>query len=504
MKFKYLLLVGAATALTSNSFAQTLSQVFANDAIKYSGGQYGSSARIKGVGNASQAVGGDVSSISTNPAGVGFFTRSEISITPELNFANSKSVFFNQNGSANNSSGNLNNAAAVFYSRLNTARGADKNKGWLSLNFGVAYNRTNNFYQNVYYTGQNPSSSITNYYASLATLNPYNTASNKGELPQGSLEGLAYSQYLIDPVGLSKDGTYYVYDSNVATGVNQTKLTSSRGGESEVDLALGGNYSNKFYLGASLGLATLRYDNTSTFIESGNELYNFKTPYTSNFITDQSTTGTGINLKAGFIYKPDDVVRIGATISSPTWYSIRDNTYEGISTRYTTQSFPEDGTTYGTDYNLRTPWKVSGGLAFFIKQFGFISGDVDYVDYKSTRLSGYDSSNDDNDYIRQNFKGAVNARVGAEARVVDNFFLRGGYGIQGTPRKDVQGDVKTASGGIGYRFGKYYVDATYMHITQNAYNSTYAVDFGSGNIDQPTASLKNNYNNIYLTVGVRF
>lgn len=498
MKIKYLFLLGAGLAFNSSSYAQ--SQIFAQDAIRFSEFNYGSTSRIKGIGNAQTAIGGDLSSISGNPAGIGFFTRSELSFTPEFNNSKSNSLFFGSNKSDTRSSGNLNNASVVFHSRINTPKGADKSKGWLSFNFGASFNRTNNFYQNVYYAGRNGSSSITDYYALLAN-NSNNIINNRVQLPGGTLENAAYNQYLIDSVGKEPNGRFAYFDSNVGTGVDQSRIVQTTGGQSEFNLAFGANYSNKFYLGASLGITSLRYNSISTFTENGQELYNYNTTFSSDYNRDQTTKGNGINLKAGFIYKPDDFVRIGATVSTPTWYSIDDNTFEGIATAYrNSDTYKEDGTNYESSYNLRTPWKVSGGLAFFIKQFGFISGDIDYVDYTSTHLSGYDGSQNDNEYIRTLYKSAVNARVGAEARVAGSFFLRGGYGFQGSPRKDIMSNTKTASGGLGYRFGNYYLDATYTHITRSTTDVAYAVD----GLPVPTANLKNKYDNVFLTLGIRF
>ena len=502
-------MVGAFSVLTQSTFAQTASQIFAQDAIRFSEGQPGSTARIKGIGNAGTAIGGDLSSISFNPAGIGFFTKSELSITPEFNNNKSNSVFFGSPSSATNNSGNLNHAAAVFYTPLNTRPGADKTKGWLSLNFGASFNRTNNFYQDIRYAGQNNVSSISDYYALLAN-NSNNIVGNRLQLPGGTLEGVAYNQYLIDSVGKAPNGQYAFFDSNVATGVNQSRITRTSGGQSELNLALGANYSNKLYIGASLALTSLRYNSTSTFNESGTELYNFNTNFSSDYNRNQVTDGNGFNLKAGFIYRPDNFVRFGATITSPTWYTINDVTFEGIATTFRGQQpLAEDGTSYETNYKLRTPWKASGGLAFFFNKYGFISGDVDYVDYKSTHLSGYNGSEDDNQYIKNLYRSTVNARVGAEIRVVDNFAIRGGYGFQGSPlkkddtnesTKDVNLNTRTISGGLGYRVNNYSLDLTYQRISRGSTDLAYAVN----NLPLPVAQLKNVYNNVFLTLGVRF
>ena len=150
---------------------------------------------------------------------------------------------------------------------------------------------------------------------------------------------------------------------------------------------------------------------------------------------------------------------------------------------------------------MRTPLKVAGGAAIFIKSFGFITGDIEYLDYSSTHISdqNYDSSND-NVTIKSLYKSAVNYHVGAEARLTSFFLLRGGYGIQGNPRRDDNGsDIKTVSGGLGLRFGEYYLDATYTHATNN--QTVFPYEIGTAS---PAALLNKTANNGFLTLGYRF
>jgi hypothetical protein len=89
MKLKYILSVIAIVALTQNTFAQ-----YSQDAIRFSQTINGSTSRIKAVGNAGTAIGGDLSNVSGNPAGLGFFTHSEVSITPEYDNSKTKANYF--------------------------------------------------------------------------------------------------------------------------------------------------------------------------------------------------------------------------------------------------------------------------------------------------------------------------------------------------------------------------------------------------------------------------
>jgi len=500
MKIKYILTLIALVAVTKNSFAQ-----YSQDAIRFSTGQNGSTARIKALGNAGTAVGGDLSSVSGNPAGVGFFTKSELSITPEFDGSKVKSTYLGQASSDSRNSGNIAHAAVVFYNQLSKPRGADKTKGWLSVNYGASFSRSNDFYENITYGGTNAGNSIGNYYASLANQSKQSDAQGF-YLPEGSLESWAYNQFLIDENGGN-------YTSNAAAGGSQMVNIQRTGGLSQVDFSLGANYSNKLYIGLGVGFTQIRYNSSSVFSEAGTANLP-ATPtdpaeslgYNSSFFQNQHTTGSGINARLGVIYKPVEAVRLGATFTSPTWYNIDDTYSEELATNYpqstTGGKFNDfNDQPYGLNYNLRTPYKVAGGIAVFINKLGFITGDVEYIDYTSTKIgenADY-NNNRDNSEIATLYKSAINARIGAEARINSYFLLRGGYGIQGDYRKNNGSDIKTASGGIGLRFGSYYVDATYLHITGN--QTVFPYEIGAGS---PSAMLNRSNNNGYLTLGYRF
>ncbi|OOQ59722.1 OmpP1/FadL family transporter [Mucilaginibacter pedocola] len=494
MKIKHLLSAAAIVAFAQNSYAQ-----YAQDAVRFSGAQSGSTARIKGVGNAGMAIGGDLSSVSGNPAGLGFFTRSELSITPEYNNLKVNSTYQTNPGTDSRSSGNLNHAAFVIYQQLNRPKGADKSQGWLSFNYGISYSRNNNFYENITYGGSNGTNSINDYYAAQA---------NQYGIDVGTLAGNAYDHNLIDNYGTTANPTYR---SNAFPGVDQKAIITRTGGQSALDFAFGANYSNKFYIGLGLSFNTLRYNSFSNFYEDGalSVLEGSPTPvavnrdYSSNFTQDQITRGNGFTGRLGVIFKPVNELRLAATFTSPTYYTIDDTYAESLGTSISNGSRYEDGPqNYPLTYNMRTPLKVGGGAAVFIKSFGFITGDVEYIDYSSTHISS-DANFDatyDNNTIKSLYQSAVNYRIGAEARLTNFFLLRGGYGIQGKARRDNNAsDIKTVSGGLGLRFGDYYLDATYSRSTGTQTIFPYEIGTAS-----PGALLDKTYNNGYLTLGYRF
>lgn len=495
MKIKFLLTAIAIVVVAQNSFAQ-----YSQDAVLFSTGQTGSTSRIKAIGNAQTAIGGDLSSISGNPAGIGFFTHSEAAFTPEFNSSNIKSSYLGTANSGTTSNLNFNNAAAVFYSRLNTPRGSDKTQGWLSFNFGVSYNRKNDFYANVNYNGKNNNNSITDYYANLANTYGIN---NGNDLQDWAYDHALIDQYYINPSNPSLGSTYR---SNAKPGVTQTNNMTREGGENEFSLSMGANYSNKLYLGLGIGITSLRYNLNNTFTESGaasildasNNPINVT--YSSVYSQNQYTTGDGFNARLGFIYKPVDAVRIGATFTTPTYYTVQDDYSEGLRTAYNVGSpSPSGPADYPFTYNFHTPLKVSGGMAVFFGTYGFLTADAEYVDYASVRLSsteGYDATQDNHD-IKASYKSTANIHAGGELKL-DQLFIRGGYNIQGNPQKGFE-STKTISGGLGVRFEKFYVDATYTNVTGSQAASPYVLATNT-----PQANLDKTYNNAFLTVGFKF
>jgi hypothetical protein len=199
---------------------------------------------------------------------------------------------------------------------------------------------------------------------------------------------------------------------------------------------------------------------------------------------------------------------LGATIQTPTWLVIEDQFSESLSNTVSQDMFKGNNYDYPYTYRLKTPLKGSLGASYVIGNNAIISADIDYIDYASTRFSAdevnYDMEtiNANNENIRDNYKQAVNFRLGGEYRL-DNINLRAGYGINGSPLKgDNSGDfdVKFYSAGIGYRVNEYSFDLGYQLVqSMNEFTS-----YGLNNGSEPVASTDNNMNNVFLTVGLRF
>ncbi len=494
MKLKIVLSFTAIIGLGQIAQAQ-----YAGDALRFAQTQPGSSARFKAIGNAHTAIGGDLSSLGGNPAGLGLFTRSEVSSTLEFNNYTSQASFLNTNSVGSQDRLNINQLGAVFHIPAYRPKGFDLKTGWISFDFGIGYNRNADYGNNLVFTGTNPSNSISDYFAELATKNYGNPSS----LAAGSIERMAYDDYLI---GYDAIDDYYFPETDINS--IQTKSEERRGGQSQFNMALAANYSNKFYVGLNLGFASLKYISESQFNERG---YNVteNSDYETAYLQEQDTRGKGFNAKLGFIYKPIPSIRLGASFETPTWYKIDDSYTEVLNTTHVAAGLENTNSpeNYTFTYRLRTPMKLSAGLGVFLGQLGFISADVDVVDYSNINFRGMFSSdlsviNDNNEAVQNLYKKAYNYRLGAEFKF-DKLMLRGGYGIQGNPYRDLADadyETRTYSAGLGYRVKNYYLDLSYQQVNFNIEMKPYTLD----NSSEPLAMINNKRNNVFVTFGLRF
>lgn len=513
-KFTKMLMV-AMVATTGTTYAQFGQYV--GDAIRISNGNYGSSARFKGMGNAQIGVGGDMSSLSGNPAGLGLFTRSEFSFTPEFNGSTTKSDYLGDRTSASGNKMNVNQAGVVWYNPTFKSQGQDTKRGVLSAVFGIGFNRTGDYTQNYSYSGTNSSNTMRDYFAEEANF----YKDQNGNLTNNSLENMAFQGFLINKVTPAGQSTFYTADPFLGSNL-QRKNSSSYGGSSELNFAGALNISNQLYLGATIGMVNTRYINDSEYIESGvlnpynddptkgTVGYTGEENYRFSYLSSQETRGSGVNGKLGLIFRPVANFRVGATFQTPTWFYMEDNFSENIVSYLSNELIqnPVNTLSYSYTYRLKTPLKTSLGASYVIAGQGIISADVDLIDYSSTRFSmdGGGAADqtimDNNADIKKFYTSAVNYRVGGEYKIND-LSLRAGYGLNGSPLKDDKQkiyDTQFYSAGLGYRFNEYYLDIAYQRVQSENRYSPYVLNDGT----EPIATVKNANNNILLTFGVRF
>ena len=287
----------------------------------------------------------------------------------------------------------------------------------------------------------------------------------------------------------------------------QHEKVQTKGSQYQVSISYGINLSDRVFLGAGVGITSLDFTSRKTYSET----FPSNKPLNSMILAENlHTSGSGINLTLGAIYKPIDFFQVGFSVATPTLYALNDSYSAAMSSDW--RNFP-----YGTpnlpagpiatdqlltSYSLNTPWRVSGGLTFFVLKHGFISADIDYIGYGSSHYSsqtnGVDLSGDNAD-IKDAYRSLFNYRIGAEYRW-KQFRLRGGYSLMPDQYKSVQNDVdskiESFSGGVGYRATKFYIDLTAIFPQGNTWYKPYSI--------APTVTTQNKTTTVMVTVGFPF
>lgn len=487
---------------------------YMEDIRRYSQSEQGATARFKGLGNAQTALGGDISSISGNPAGLGFFSQSDISLSLDYLNDHNQATYFGEKSRNSVDKLGINQLGAVFNLPTRRAIGSNLTAGWLNFNIGVGYTRTNNFNTTLGYTGINPESSIADF-----------MASGRGNV----FNDFGWEAGMIDEHASG-------YDIPMTTLDNvQTVFNREEGFQSETNLSFGANYNNQFYLGASIGFTRVNHRVNYVFMEKGwiedvgyiysqnpssrfvnpsngdYDIYNplLESAYDYDDENWSDTRGNGFNAKLGFIYKPVSQLQVGVTATTPTWYNLTNEytDYYGI-TNYLLNG-TEDGLEYPEetsyfDYNLRTPYRLNGGVAVLFGS-GLISADIEYVDYTSMHFSSTDVQTDDNmnNDILNTYKSAVNFRIGGEYMIAPDLLIRAGYGHSGGPYRAFESNLQTVSAGLGYRINNVYFDLAYQNLAQKYSLSPYVLDDPNGP-PSPIVDVSNSRNSVFLTAGFKF
>ncbi|OJV56079.1 MAG: hypothetical protein BGO31_18575 [Bacteroidetes bacterium 43-16] len=500
MKFKLSLMTlsGAAALSISNVNAQNY-----EDALRYSNLTTGTTARSMAIGGAAGSLGADYSAAAVNPAGLGVYRQSELTITPYLNFNGTSSKYIdNSNTADNNTAFKLGSIGLVSTTNM---RGRSR---WKSVTFALGFNKLADFNTHSTYQGVNNQSSFSEVMAAEAQRNGTNEA-------DGAMGFLGYEGYL-----LTNDLRSIPYRNVLAPGgtLKQTKYNQSKGAVNEFNLSLAGNYDDKFMIGGTLGITSYRFRRKTEFVEADNSgNLNNDFDYFS-LIEDLQTNGVGINGKFGFIYAPVQSFRVGLSVHTPTFGSYTDyvdydllSEMEGLGRH---NVVPQN--LYRSDYSITTPMRAIVSATGFIGTRGFITADVEYVPYNTMRIryegtgvSEYERAQ--NDYIKSTFRSAINGRIGAEVRATKDLAVRIGGAYYANPYKDgvndLGGDRIDLSAGIGYKLGaNTTLDLTYLRSEQTYKDSPYR--FTNPDPANPItfydASIKNTRNMVALTLGLRF
>ncbi len=468
------------------------------DGFRFSQPDMKGTARYMGMAGAFGALGGDLSSISTNPAGIGVYRRNEIGITMDVDIQSATSEAQGVKNTQNQTKVLLNNVGGVATWNL-------MNSTMPNLNIGFTYNRTASF--NAHYAGTIPqlSNSLTNYIAGVSnnegitvpdvetifdkdgyvTFDPYNP--NDGGIAAPWLSILGYNSYFITPSG-DDDQPNWIGQWGANTSGSGAFDVLTSGGVNEYNIAIGGNIKNKVFWGVDFGIVDMNYSMTAMWGENLQNAVVDNPEGTSNstatwkMTNSYNASGNGFNIKVGLIYRPIQELRLGLSFASPTWYSINESYIASTDFRYSanitdinTDYAVTNGGEWGLNsYNFRTPWRITASAAGVIGSSLIVSADFEWQKYNKMRFydgsgnsygGGYDDWGWGWDYpyyapaakistpvfntdpwyatnadIEEYYKTTTTIRVGAEYRVTPRFSVRAGYAHVSSPVHKVAKD----------------------------------------------------------------
>ncbi len=490
--------------LASTIYAQNIT-----DALRYGDSDIQGSARFRALSGAFGALGGDMSAVSINPAGSAIFNSSHASFTLGLNGKKNETSFFGTQNTNKDSNIDLSQGGAAFVFKHNNE--ASKFK---KFTLGLAYDRTGDFNNNWKAYGNNTNNSIGNYFLQNAQgLRLDQISAFPGESTSdaysaiGSAYGsqyqqayLGYDSYILEPNTADDDNT--LYTSNIAAGnYKQEYSYASTGYNGKLAFNFATQYTDKFYFGLNLNSHFLNYERSTFLFEENN---NGGTIKQVAFQNDLTTIGNGFSFQLGSIIKLSKEVRLGLTYSSPTWYTIEDQTTQSLETlREESGSnllqivdprivniFPR--------YRLQTPSSFTGSLAYIFGKSGLISFDYGRKNYGNTKFKPKSDAyfSEQNNTIKDQLTAANTYKIGGEYKI-NQVSLRAGYRFEESPYKNKTtiGDLSGYSLGLGYNFGNTKLDLTYDTAQQDRNQSLYNIGLTDA------AALDRKISNITLSLG---
>ena len=539
---KKILAVAFLSALALQAGAQSWT-----DALNFSDNDYLGTARSVGMGNAMTAVGGDLGSLTFNPAGSAVASYSQFTITPGLSFSTvtAKGSLVDDAGYPNG----FENSYRTRYGRMNIPNfgvmmvyDTRNRSGLKRVSFGIVGNVTRDYTNRLRADGTNANTTLAGSLASQAdgfspeVLSGDFYAKNipSWETMAGYQSGI-FGQLNGSYVGLT-ESLWDNGDIRITDKIGQYYGLKRAGSKYDLLMNFGLDFNDRFYLGANLGLVTIDYrsdENRSeeaiTGIDYGN---GFQSLRMRSSIRD---VGSGVYLKVGFIARPTDGLRIGAAIQTSTLFDIREvYQLEGQSVannKEMVKSSPKDE----WFYRLKSPFRANVGVAYTIAKMALLSADYEYTDYSGMKLSPsfdeayyYDFSDQNLDI--KDFTGAVHAlRLGAEIKPAPQLALRVGYNLTTGAQYNTLSDsgqvvslsdqerkeqIRTAvSFGIGYSSpGSFFMDAAVrFQYLPNEYFTPYWYYvrengnlYTDANVVTPEICSQSAVCNALLTLGWRF
>lgn len=520
----------------------------------FSGSDLNGTARFVGMGGAMNALGADLSTMGSNPAGIGMFRKSDASLSAScISQPNARLAM-----DINKVRGSFDQAGFVYAMKM---PGEGKLK---FVNFGFNYQKRRNLknYAEVL-GGQTNGWSQTDVFRQLS--NGFDLNNDRDRDNMLPIVNAAYDAQLSNLQGVDLNGETYRF--NGADAYNYQRVTW--GGIQQYDFNISLNWKDQVYAGLTFGVynvnmhSSLYYDEDLLFQHptNGSVIVNGEgnLPYYYSY-QDEAINGTGFDFKLGVIARPieDSSFRIGFSVSTPIFFDLTQESSiyfnspfalprEGDANYrpYAYSSNPDEYTesdfyTGGFDYRIRTPWKVNLSLGGTVGNFLALDGEYEATFYKSASV-GYpdfdyygfaDGSTSNDRWVNKDIDNYMQTshtlRLGAEAKFADIMYLRAGYNYVSSPFKKSAfldlftpspnyyartntdylnlGDTQRVTLGLGCRSKHFYGDIAYQYQRQRG--DLYAFNYFEGNTVQdnylPAQKVNLDRHQVLFTVGYKF
>lgn len=467
-----------------------------NEVLRYSLEEIQGTARYQAMSGAFGALGGDLSALGINPAGSAVFNNSLFSVTGSVYDRKNGALYNGTFAESSRSPFDLNQIGGVWVFR---------NQGgspWKKLAMSFNYDLVNNFDNDVVVRGASQVG-LDQFFLTFAQgvpLGPLQVQDGEfiedayldigGSLGFGPQQAfLGFQSGYIDPVEFEDNNTEYFSNATYNT-VDQYYTQRSNGFNSKFTMNFAGQYEDFLYLGASLNFHSVLYERVTTLTESGYDATSLiQSGYFDNFL---QTRGGGFSFGLGAIAKLGEMVRVGASYQSPTWYDLRDDFSQRVNSDFQDKNPDITFIDFGIvnlyqGYTVKSPARYTGSLALVFGRNGLLSFDYGYQDMSSAELrpTSDPNFNSENLFISQQLGGVSTFRMGGEYRL-GAVSLRGGYRYEQSPYKNNAdwSDLDGYSGGVGFAFGASRLDFAYSRSEQTTPENLFDIGITSASINR--------------------
>ncbi len=503
------------------------------DAAKIADKDLNGTARFVGMGGAMGALGGDISTIGTNPAGIGIYRSNDAMVSFGLSAYGTESNYMGYKMNSDKTRASFDNVGFVLSSKIGNATALRY------VNFGFNYHKAKSFYKNMSMSGNLGDYTQTDYMAAQAGGIKNWSGDIYTDPEVGWLSALGYDGYLITDLiahngqgGIPSGFVPYMVNGVQVKNLEGTPVYSTpgeyggmfwggdgdfrseeRGGIDQYDFNISFNISDRVYLGMTIGAYAVDYSKYTFYDENYIDDAGNAIGQGYNLQSWNKIHGSGFDVKLGVIVRPFEYspLRVGFAVHTPTYYNLDYKTNARLESDVlndldiTNESGVESGVIgqYDIDtydilkgdmirqFRLQTPWTYNVSVGYTVGTDLALGAEYEYQDYSSMKFKDQDGYSDTFGYENSTtpmMKGVSTIRLGAEYKVIPQFALRAGYNYTSAifnsdaykdlPYYSIQTDTDFANTkslsnytlGIGYRGSMFYADLAYKF-------SSYKEDF---------------------------